>query len=219
MISTPLTVVLNGSRSYVQGTQMLARAAEALSSSGDVALRQAVFQNITDHGVAMTVLGPSDTPPTDAIGRAQFADADGTQINVSFEKQPGIAPRGDIPAGCKWSLINGAGNHPLDAEYELAGLKTGEDVLVALIQTIKERHQTLAGDVTDIWFTGLRRADLQMAHFPAPDGTLKITYNRLMGQDGEYQTMQLVHFNGTSGHGFEAVVSFAFKSQDFTNVA
>lgn len=215
MVDTPLPVFLNGSRTYVQGTQILARTADAIAFDGEVVLKQAVFQNITDRGVAIAEApGPTET----ALGRAQFTTADGETRAVNWVALGEGAPRKSVSLPCRWAKTDTASDHPLSATFDIENLSSGEDYLNALIQSIKGLHDALASDVRDIWFTGLRRSNIPLPGFPETKGTLHLTFDRIMGRDGEYQSIQRTKFEGASGQVIEAVVTFAFKSEEFTHV-
>ena len=216
--TSPLGVFLNGSRTYVQGTQILARSAEAVFEDGSGLLRQATFHSITDRLVTLTPADQAADLPAAPLGRAVYEDAQGNALSVVWHAQDGAAPRADRPLSCTWRRQDQGQAHPLSARFALAGLTSGEDYLNALIQAIKGLHDALAEDVHDIWFTGLRRADIPMGPFPASSGTLTITGDRLMGRDGAFQSIQRTCFEDGTGLSINGVVTFAFKSKGFSYV-
>ncbi len=215
----PLDVVLNGSRGYVQGTQMLARAAEVIAPGKPVILRQAAFHSITDRLVSLIRADDADSLPEQTLGRAVFEGTDGQLITVVFVEGAATAPRADIPPGCTWTRLDADRDNPLDADFALSGLTTGEDFLNALIQSLKDLHQSLKDDVSDVWFTGLRKAAIPLPDFPEPEGRLEIRAERLMGRDEAFQSIQRITFEGAAGTRLDAAVTFAFKSRTFSHVA
>ena len=90
-----------------------------------------------------------------------------------------------------------------------------EQFLVALIQTVKRRHEALTDSITDVWFTGLRGADIPLATpFPAAQGALSFACRRLMRSDDRWQT--LLGFEMTEPAGsrvLRGTLTFAFRSE------
>ena len=213
-----LDVFLNGSRTYVQGTQIIARSSEALFGQGRGVLRQATFHKITDRLVTMVQSDLAQDFSGTSVGRGIFENEAGVTMPVTWFEQDGPAPKYDRPPTCKWLRQDCEQTHRLSAKFSLAELQNGEDFLVALIQTIKELHSALADDVTSIWFTGLRRANIPVTAFPVSSGTLTICGERFVGRDGEFQSMQRISFEQGQGDPVTAVVTFAFKSKEFSHV-
>jgi hypothetical protein len=213
-----LNVFLNGPRTYVQGTQILARSGEALFGQTSGVLRQATFHSITDRLVTMVPANSAQDVQGASVGRATYEDGEGVAIPVVWHAQDGPAPQRDCPPACEWVQQDHEQTHPLSAKFSINGLRNGEDFLIALIQTIKELHSALADDVTAIWFTGLRRANIPLAAFPATSGTLTLAGERFVGRNGEFQSMQRISFESGEDISVNAVVTFAFKSKDFSYV-
>ena len=185
---------------------------------GPGVLRQATFHSITDCLVTLYLADQTNNVPGNFIGRAIYEDDQGNSLPVVWQAQDVIAPRADRFLACKWQRKDQGQAHPLSARFTISGLTNGEDYLNALIQIIKGMHAALAEDVHDIWFTGLRRADIPMASFPASDGTLTLTGDRLMGRHGEFQSILRTCFEDGTGLSVSAVVTFSFKSIDFSYV-
>ncbi|MEM8751962.1 MAG: hypothetical protein AAGF90_03200, partial [Pseudomonadota bacterium] len=179
-------------------------------------LKQAAFRAITDRRVDARLAPPAAPPGPDDAGEAVF-DAGGEALTVVFTAQGEEAPRGDRPERCRYSLIECSAKGPLDAEYAVEGVETLEDALVAVVQTVKKRHEALADDVRDVWFTGLRGGTLPARGAPAAaSGRLAIKGGRIMGRAPAWQTMQRVEMTDNDGAAvFSAMVNFAFKSDRF----
>lgn len=213
-----LNVFLNGPRTYVQGTQIIARSGEALFGQAAGVLRQATFHNITDRLVTMVPTDLAQDFSGKSVGRGMYESAAGVAMPIIWFEQDSPAPKQDCLPNCKWVRQDYEQTHRLSARFSITGLHNGEDFLIALIQTIKEIHSALADDVTSIWFTGLRRANIPLAAFPVTSGTLTIDGERFVGRDGEFQSMQRISFEHDEDVSVTAVVTFAFKSKEFSYV-
>jgi hypothetical protein len=215
----PLEVFLNDGRSYVQGTQMLGRAAElVLAEHPAASLKSAAFHRITDKLVSASVLAPGTKPAEDALGSAEFHTGDAT-CQIAFIEGADIAPPDVVPPACTYTPTGAAQDSPLSADYRLGSVRSFEDMMVALIQTIKKQHDALPGEIRDIWFTGLRGSAIP-APFSAPEGLLEIRFMRLMGKDGAYQSLQKVTYTPEGAEAlFSGAITFAFKSETPPDVA
>ena len=167
--SQELDVFLRGSRSYVQGSQILGRTADWLLQTGlhGAVLVDAKFSQITDHPVI--AFRHADMQPGQAgspIGRAVYRLGD-EKIDVLYaDAKAGLAPRiEDQPTKLSSFLDHG----DLRGEARLALDGTQEGYLAAVIETVKTLHQSLASEVADIWFTALSGAELPIA--PGPGST------------------------------------------------
>lgn len=210
----PLDVFLNGERTYVQGTQMLARAAEILDGE-DVMLEAAGFHEITDQNVGILVRESVEDQLEGTLGSATFRHSDGAARKVFFVALPGTAPRMTVPPHCSYDRTPGSGEEPLSGDFAVASLQVPEDFFDALIQAVKQLHEGLGAGVRDIWFTGLRAAQIPVtAPFPAPEGLLEIRYRRLLAHDASWQTLLAARFFDSAGASLaKAMISFAFKSE------
>lgn len=222
-----LDVFLNGARSYVQGTQMIARSAEHLASLGPSdaplpELQTAVFHRISDRGVTIRegqAVSPKDAPD-DLLGALVFAHGD-ARIGLHLVEAQDTAPRRDAPHAGRWSEQTAARQGALSTAFDVEGLKTGEDLLVAIVQTVKGLHEALAADVHDVWLTGFRSANVPLAGpLPSTSGVLSLQSRRVMKGPDVWQTLQMASFAPTDATMPEvrAAVTFSFKSQELTHV-
>ncbi len=206
-----LEVILNAGRNYVQGSQMLGRVSEKVAAP-DTRLKSAAFRRITDRQVSMLRLDTGVAEPEGALGTIEYATSE-SSVRVALLEGEQLAPEGDLPPNVTWTKTTGQA--ALTADYELSGVHDLEDFVVAFVQTIKEEHAALNDEIRDIWFTGLRNANLPTdGAFPMNSGTLELRGGRVMGRDGAYQSMQTFSFGPMSG-----AVSFSFKSERQVHVA
>lgn len=211
-----LDVCLNGARDYVQGTQMIARAAEiAARDRGPVTLAAAAFHRITDRTVA---LAPAEAAAEDdeaPLGTLVFTRPDGTRADYRLLAEAAAAPRRAISVEPSWREIDGARQGPLSTAFALSGLGDGEDFLVSVVQTIKGLHEALAADVHDVWLTGLRGASVPMAApFPVADGTLTLACRRMMpGRDSRQSLLMADMAGPDGGRVAAAAVTFSFRTE------
>lgn len=213
-----LDVTLNGSRNYVQGSQILCQTAKSLCCCGVRVLRQATFSKITNYLVEMQVVEQKASLPEEVIGTAVFSTTAEEDIRVAWCETNQPAPRADLPMRCRWDAWRGGHPNPLDGQFRISEIHDFCDFLDVVVQTIKERHAALASDVRDIWFTGLRRATFQTQDLPVSEGVLAIRCDRIVGRDSAYQSLQRVSFAGENDVALEAFVTFSFKSEEFENI-
>lgn len=220
METVPLDVFLNGTRDYVQGTQLIASAARAMTKSGHLdapaTVQAAAFHAITDRTVSLDLGQPADT--ANVMGSVTFLTLKNEKRHAHFIAGDDQAPRANLPPLCTYRLAEASG--PLDAVYAVDGVSNTEQFLIAFIQAMKERHQALTQTISDIWFTGLRGANIPVAeHFPAQNGTMSLSLRRLMSVRDRWQTMMRFSMDFPDGRRLlEGTSTFAFKSESKPNV-
>lgn len=214
-----LSVFLNGSRDYVQGTQMMARAMEmaVAQAPGPHVLTSATFHRITDRGVLVAKAGIADA--AESLGKIQLTTGAGA-LAFDLVEGPDPAPRQSVAVAPTWHEEPEARQGPLTTRFTVDGLCTGEDYLIAVVQILKQLHERLAPDVTDVWMTGFRSANIPFdPAFPAAKGTLETTCRRSMHGETSWQTLTLTSFtNHTLAVPIRAAITFAFKSGTVTHV-
>lgn len=211
---TPLKVCLNSGRPYVQGTQMLARAADWLGQVGDtqdVTFTACAFRAITDKGIAIGPALPTAEQRDTLIGTASFSVA-GDPIEIGFYETSAPAPADIIDDPCVYDLVEGSSQDAVQV-FEIAEMRGFEGLIVAMVQCLKTMHAGLAADVHDIWFTGLRGAAIPCGDAYA-DARLTLTRARMMGKSPNWQSLTKLEVAGLSGR--PSLMSFAFKSNDFS---
>lgn len=171
---------LRGDREYVQGTQIVARAADGLPA-GDWALSSARFSRITAHLVTFR-----DSPQDDDIGLVQFAGAGGDTRAVSVVETDTPAPRRDVPMPVQCHPA--ATDDDKSVAYDFSRAGDFEDVLNAFVIAIKAEHVQRFPGARDIWFTGLRGGDLSITD-PPESGRLSLVLMRQLAGDPAHQTL------------------------------
>jgi len=209
----PMDVCLNDGRTYVQGTQMLARAADWIAQTSGakaITLTACAFRAITDQGVA---LGPAQPAPEEAapIGTATFS-VDGTAVELGFYETGSTAPKDSLAEPCSYRLLEGGAQDDVQV-FEVSAMRGIEGVMVATVQCLKTMHAGLATDMRDIWFTGLRGASI--AHgVDLADTKLTMTRARMMGKSPNWQSLTKMELAGSGSR--PSLMSFAFKSDEFS---
>lgn len=213
MFSKPFQLV--GDRNYVQGSQMLARAAELVSRvTGEHArLRECGFHHLTSANVEVALFPDVDFKRSGYCGHASFDCAD-RSCTIGFRSTD--VPVDRVEDLTRWGLRPIAAPSGLSGEFAFEGMADFEALLEIVIAAIKSVHAQLAPDVTDIWFTGCRRADLPV-HPPSGAGSLLVRPIRIMGGAGQFQTLCSAELQFPD-EVRRAIVSFAFKSQEFRHV-
>jgi hypothetical protein len=209
-----LPVFLRGKREYVQGTQIVARAAERLEDKWR--LQQAVFSEITANRLVVQFV---EEIPEDCgqVGTLQFSDDVGTCWAL-VHKIAEPAPRREIELGVSVRQIEKP--QPLSAVYVFSGATGLEGVLNAIVQGIKSLHEELAPSVHDVWFTGMRKFSLPIGLKVADGtGTVRISAMRVQRHDNQYQSLLSVNVTDSAGQGIDTgIITFAFRSDEIIDV-
>jgi len=206
-----LDVFLRGSRDYVQGSQILGRTADWLlhAGIGGAVLFEAKFSRITRHPVIAFRQGQTD--PVDAnrlIGKARYRFGDQTfainYADADGESAPWID---DQPS--KLEAFSDNGELHGEARVVLDG--TQEGYLSAVIETVKKLHQSLATNVTDIWFTALSGANLPVV--PGHSGTAVLSVEPLLArnQEGRKQTLSKITVSADKGGSSQFNIAFSCR--------
>lgn len=213
--SQQIAVFLRGDRDYVQGTQMLARAAEHVSDPA-AQIHWATFHRISARSLAIRPL-PAAAGDESIVGQVEFSGDPVTGWAFVELDQP--APQLDRPMGVR--IEQDTLDSPLNGSYwfdvDIADL---ESMLNVLVQAIKSLHQELDPLVHDVWFTGMRRLALPVAGWPLlRRGRVRIARRRVGRAGEQYQSLVEVVIEDESGtemcRGF---VNFAFKSPKVLHV-
>jgi len=204
-----LNVFLRGSRSYVQGSQILGRTADWLFEAGldDAILVDAKFSQITSHPIIAFGLG-DERPDIQGvpIGQARYRRGDDL-IEILY------ANAATCPApwiGDQASKLESFTDHgDLSGEARVALDGTQEGYLAAVIETVKKLHQSLATEVEDIWFTALTGAALPIT--PNDSETASITVAPLLARnhDGRKQTFSSVTVADETGQPIQFNIAFS----------
>ena len=193
---------LRGDRNYVQGTQIVARAADSLPD-GDWALSSAKFAQITANLVTF-----HDGPREDAIGTILFASSDKTSHEVSVVDTQTPAPRRDDAMPVQCHSVPSAQDG--DTEYAFSEAGSFEDILNAFVIAIKAEHVQRYEGARDIWFTGLRGGDLSVSA-PPQSGKLSLTLMRQLAGDTAYQTLWRATMLDPSGQTLsQSAITFSY---------
>jgi hypothetical protein len=163
----PLDVCLLNGRSYVQGTQMIARASEQLAPAS-ANLVGAKFSRLTDRQVFAGVSDES-SQAGDCIGSLNFHCPLEQRVILLFEG-PQLAPLRQSTAGPKLAALDHDGS--LSGTYSFNNAVGLEGIVEALVQGIKLMHEGISlngqsAQVSDIWFTGMRNFEIPTRSLPS----------------------------------------------------
>lgn len=177
----PLDVFFRGDRTYIQGTQIVARLSELLPP-GDWTLDQAIFSRLAA-GPLLASRGEVANP----AGRVQFLSDTGATCAFALAEGPGTAPRRDsaMPISIR-RQDSGADD---GAVWTYDGAERFEDLLNVVVQSIKAEHSVRWPAAADIWFTGLRKLRLPVSPPVDRAGTLTLSLYRQIGVAGQVQTI------------------------------
>lgn len=210
-----LNVFLRGSRTYVQGTQLIARVADRLADS-DAVLARAAFSKITGNLVAVSRADAADDGRP-VVGQVAFSHGEEEQGFVLLECEA-EAPRLDLPMDITVRLVQCTGK--LAGTYAYEGAVDLESTLNIIVQSTKALHETLGEGVGDVWFTGIRGFPLPAgAPTAAAEGLVIVEALRVMRSGTTYQSMLRVGLLDRDdnrllgGH-----VTFAFRSDEVVDV-
>ena len=209
----PLDVFLRGERNYVQGTQLVARIADAIAPSSAF-LVEAEFHRLTENCVVARGVQDTSEPQNAPIGRVAFS-VNGRPLEFRLEETPRPAPRLDRAMPIRFVRHDPSTYESASYAYEGAGdLESGLNVIV---QATKDSHELYRGGATDIWLTGLRRCAFP-ADWPSAfgKGTVSVERLRTMAGDGgaRRQTMSRVTMSAADApQPLTGFVTFAFRER------
>jgi hypothetical protein len=212
----PLNVFLNGTRNYVQGSQILARTAEIIQPTPGhaLALTEFAFKHTTINLVGVSLadarLSAEDQIAAPVLGEALFASAQ-SSIRARFVELSASAPRADLPETVTLKLESGGtkGN----GRFKFSGAFSFEDALRTIVQAVKKLHEALAEDAGDIWLTGMRAAAIPIdTGFPDKVGEIVVELVRLMRTPPQYQTLNRVTIAADGASLASFFVTFALRS-------
>lgn len=160
-------VFLRGQRNYIQGTQIVCRAAEFLGDP-EAVLTECKFSDITENLVSFSL-----DKPQSAIGSVGFISGAGDRKIVYVIDQGTPAKRNDAPMHIEVVSYE-TSDTPDTAHCHVRCHNNFESILNAIVQAVKLHQKESYGDITDNWFTGLRRVSLPLSLIseksqPSPD--------------------------------------------------
>jgi len=176
----PLDVFLRGTRDYVQGTQLIVRAAEALTGD-DWLFDRAVFSQITDRKVELSM----EKPDQPVLGTLRFKRNDETAdlFLISLDE---AAPKSDLPLGIEVAATESFCD---PATYHFTGANGLEGVLNVIVQAIKAEHTVRYPLARDIWLTGMRGFSCSTKIRPSGEGVLEMKLLRTLAKHQNVQTL------------------------------
>jgi hypothetical protein len=175
MMMTELDVYLRGTRDYVQGTQILGRTADWLTTAladRSLELTSAKFTQLTASPVVAVLNGwHGETKDLTPIGSAKVRVAE-TEDELGIKYYSRANARAsltdDVPLRIgdlrEEKRLGGRANFESDGGIE--------DLLAATVEMVKTLHSNLDECRGDIWFTSLGSATLPLARQSAATGTL-----------------------------------------------
>lgn len=206
-----LAVSLKGGRSYVQGSQQLARAAEVL---GATALGSCGFRRLTDRRVRLAVLDGGAPLPDDRLGEAVFVVPGLRQ--VAFLEDAGEAPCAPEAAGFTLTPDDDC-TVPLEGRFHFAQASSFEARLEVVISAIRQLHEPHLAAGEHAIFTGLRGASLACA-LRDGSGALRVGEMRVLRGATGWQSMARVELV-QEGLAEAFVASFAVGPRNWRDAA
>jgi hypothetical protein len=198
-----LDVFLRGSRNYVQGTQIIARLADRLPA-GDWYLEQATFQHLTTR--TLTLSRDVEAAAGQAAGSVTFRSVNGDSVSLFAVETEIDAPQRDTKMPI--AVLRTDQSDTDVAVWHYSGVSGFEDLMNVIVQAIKAENSLRWPDAEDIWFTGLRRLDLQIRSDFENEGTIGVSLYRKLGVSGQIQTIWQIRLPGCNPAG---MVTFALK--------
>lgn len=196
-------VFLRGDRNYVQGTQMIARAAELLTGW---TFCQSRFDRITDAKIQISFQKPDDR----LIGSCTHAfGADKREVFFSCIDE--MAERVDEKMRPQ---LSGDGER---GHFTFANASSFEDLLNVLVQSVKTSHQQIGSNLSDIWLSGMR--NFLIPHdccTKTQRGTVETKLLRVLRTSSAHQSLWQVKLSSQYNLSFDGIITFAFKSPSAT---
>ena len=211
--ATPLDVSLLNGRSYVQGTQMIARACAQLVPA-QAKLSSAKFLRLTDRQIhAALAANASVSAPEELVGVLQLDAASNDRTVLLLE---GSEPAPPCQSEVQLRLLDLQHDGRLSGHYAFESADGLVGLLDALVQGIKRLHEGLQQPVCDIWFTGLRQIELPLHGLPtAGRGRVDVTQLRVLSRGRQHQSLLRVQLvlEGLE-RPLDGQVSFAFRDTE-----
>lgn len=162
---SPLDVFYRGERNYIQGSLIISLCAEKLTEmlpaeKHPVFLREAKFSALINQAVDYSF---SAKPEHGGAGTLRFSTGDQDFIATIFAADQPSPPRRPDEVSRIVDLAEGA---RLCGEAGYRDLASFDDAISAVVELNKELHARLSDDLEDIWFAGLRNAELPVAGSP-----------------------------------------------------
>lgn len=201
-------VFLRDTRNYVQGTQVIARAAACLEGS-DWRFERAVFTQITRH----TIRFSEPVADADPIGILHFIrESDETREIRVFEADA-LAPRRDHDMTVEATRSSVVPSDP--AFYDFTGVCVFEDMLNAIVIAIKAEHLLRFQGCSNVWLTGLRNLGLPVDRQLLNSGVVRISMIREMRKYPACQTLWRLDINDDAGATFSnGAVTFSYEPRE-----
>jgi len=192
-------VFLREDRSYVQGTQMISRAAELLP---EWTFRQSRFDRITDRKIELSFQKPIETP----LGSCVYAlGEDRREVFFTPLDEPAARVDEKMPIGI-W--------RENDAQFGFKGVSSFEDVLNVLVQSVKASHQQIGTDLTDVWLSGMRNFFIpQTCHSDLQTGAVATKLQRVLRTASAHQSLWEVKLSNDNNFSSNGTMTFAFKKE------
>ncbi len=204
-------VFLRGERDYVQGTQMIARAAECLEGSHWI-FERAVFSQITRRDVSFS----EPVGGAEHIGTLRFVSQRKEKREFRVFETETLAPRRYQDLTVKAARSNAGPGDP--AIYSFAGVHQFEDMLNAIVIAIKTEHHIRFQGCQKVWLTGLRNLRLPVNEKMPGSGVVTIAMNREMRGNDVYQTLWRLDIADDAGNSISnGAATFSYEPRRVSN--
>lgn len=200
-----LDVFLRSGRSYVQGTQMLARASEIVGESWE--LNQVLFSQITD---SIVEISEEDCKGClQCIGEVEFKKHDESKRMYLYATEK-KAPTYTIDMPISISRIQS--NEAATVGYSFEMPLNFENMINAIVQSIKSEHSVIFGSPHDVWWTGFRQFSLptSFSHQENITGLIELKFMRKLGRNGNFQSLWQLTVTCPKST-YTGFVTFSFK--------
>ena len=201
-----IPVFIRGKRNYVQGTQIIARAAELIADE-TFNFHQASFHQITDK--LLMISDNADLKESaDFIGEVVFLKGL-EKVNLFVIKSSYLAPIRDIPMDMEIKFVQSIEN---EIFYSLEKCNDWESLINGIVQVFVIEHKRIFPKAKDIWLTGIRNTLIPLAvQAKNEKRSLKIKLKRSYKSELNNQTLWEFSLNTPSSSSFDGITTFSYK--------
>lgn len=203
----PLDVALLNGRGYVQGSQMIARAAQLAGEHA--VLTNAKFTRLTEHSVLAVRAPAAFEVSASHIGSIEFSTRAGpVHFDLHESKQHAPAREGAEAA----RVVNVVHDGALSGQFWFDTDDGFHGVIAGLVSGVKLLHLAVAPCIKDVWFAGLRNLHVPVSGWSACRGA-SVSVRRLrVGLAGSRQLSLLrIALCDAGREPIAGVVSFSFR--------
>lgn len=201
-----------GDRTYIQGSQIIQKVCENLTETNPASkifLTEAKFTSISDNEIFMS---DAQEPSLEKIGFIEFTINETCKLIHIYTNTNRIEKRVEDAPGFKFNFES---QDQLNGELKFSTSESSFQLLLCtIIAANKKLHNDLSDSTHDIWFTGIRKAQLNtLDNANAKEGKIILKHMMTVGKSTHQTISEVTIASSSSSTSFNSfIISFAYKS-------